>query len=202
MLRIIGVDTVPGEQSTGKSYALNHLVDTSFAGSAMRCTEGVWLSMTPTNDGLIVALDFEGVSAPFWPETLLLTPPLWTGIHSIERSAQEDMLLVLFNTALSNLVYIYHILRSTHHEIHSIDRSSSVIILPCRGILQACSRYVIPLLLPPVHPFPFPFSTELPGIHVCPRPCKQPQSVPINIGNYHKGTVLIVLISEYPVVYY
>ncbi|KAF8548559.1 hypothetical protein OG21DRAFT_1422875 [Imleria badia] len=74
-----------GEQSVGKSFALNHLVDTSFAGSAMRTTEGVWMSVTPTTDSLIVALDFEGV-------------------HSIERSAQEDTLLVLFNTAISNLV--------------------------------------------------------------------------------------------------
>ncbi|KAH8094847.1 hypothetical protein BXZ70DRAFT_339404 [Cristinia sonorae] len=74
-----------GEQSVGKSFALNHLVDTSFAGSAMRTTEGVWMSVTPTDSALIVALDFEGV-------------------HSIERSAQEDTLLVLFNTALSNLV--------------------------------------------------------------------------------------------------
>ncbi|KIM57715.1 hypothetical protein SCLCIDRAFT_1219233 [Scleroderma citrinum Foug A] len=74
-----------GEQSVGKSYALNHLVDTSFAGSAMRTTEGVWMSVTPTEKELIVALDFEGV-------------------HSIERSTQEDTLLVLFNTAISNLV--------------------------------------------------------------------------------------------------
>ncbi|KAF8548833.1 hypothetical protein OG21DRAFT_1489038 [Imleria badia] len=74
-----------GEQSVGKSFALNHLVDTSFAGSAMRTTEGVWMSVTPTKDALIVALDFEGV-------------------HSIERSAQEDTLLVLFNTAISNMV--------------------------------------------------------------------------------------------------
>ncbi|KAF8548149.1 hypothetical protein OG21DRAFT_1501183 [Imleria badia] len=74
-----------GEQSVGKSFALNHFVDTSFAGSAMRTTEGVWMSVTPTKDALIVALDFEGV-------------------HSIERSAQEDTLLVLFNTAVSNLV--------------------------------------------------------------------------------------------------
>jgi hypothetical protein len=49
-----------GEQSVGKSFALNHLVDTSFAGSAMRTTEGVWMSLTPTNENLIVALDFEG----------------------------------------------------------------------------------------------------------------------------------------------
>ncbi|CAE6339205.1 unnamed protein product [Rhizoctonia solani] len=74
-----------GEQSVGKSYCLNHFADTSFAGSAMRTTEGVWLSCTPTNDYLLVSLDFEGV-------------------HSIERSAQEDALLVLFNTAVSNLV--------------------------------------------------------------------------------------------------
>ena len=69
----------------GKSYALNHFVDTSFAGSAMRCTEGAWLSVTPTQNEVVVALDFEG-------------------IHSIERTAQEDMLLVLFNVALSDLV--------------------------------------------------------------------------------------------------
>ncbi|KAG1908709.1 uncharacterized protein F5891DRAFT_908135, partial [Suillus fuscotomentosus] len=74
-----------GEQLVGKSFSLNHLVDTSFAGSAMRTTEEVWMSVTPTKDALIVALDFEGV-------------------HSIERSAQEDILLALFNTAISNLV--------------------------------------------------------------------------------------------------
>jgi hypothetical protein len=50
-----------GEQSVGKSFALNHLVDTSFAGSAMRTTEGVWMSVNPTDDSLIVALDFEGL---------------------------------------------------------------------------------------------------------------------------------------------
>jgi len=49
-----------GEQSVGKSFALNHFVDTSFAGSAMRTTEGVWMSVTPTDAALIVALDFEG----------------------------------------------------------------------------------------------------------------------------------------------
>jgi hypothetical protein len=30
-----------------------------------------------------------------------------SGVHSIERSAQEDMLLVLFNTAISNLVGLF-----------------------------------------------------------------------------------------------
>jgi len=58
-----------GEQSVGKSFALNHLVDTSFAGSAMRTTEGVWMSVTPTKDALIVALDFEGQSCMASPAT-------------------------------------------------------------------------------------------------------------------------------------
>jgi len=31
-----------------------------------------------------------------------------TGVHSLERSAQEDTLLVLFNTAISNLVRESH----------------------------------------------------------------------------------------------
>lgn len=74
--------SLTGEQSVGKSFALNHLVDTSFAGSAMRTTgesvddiscyregtrylntfaEGIWMSVTPTEDSLIVALDFEGL---------------------------------------------------------------------------------------------------------------------------------------------
>ena len=59
-----------GEQSVGKSFALNHLIDTSFAGSAMRTTEGVWMSVTPTQDVLIVALDFEGDQSyilSIWP---------------------------------------------------------------------------------------------------------------------------------------
>jgi hypothetical protein len=60
-----------GEQSVGKSFTLNHLVDTSFAGSAMRTTEGVWMSVTPTKEALIVALDFEG---KFFVEFVLSNP--------------------------------------------------------------------------------------------------------------------------------
>ncbi|KAF7356382.1 VWFA domain-containing protein [Mycena venus] len=100
-----------GEQSVGKSFCLNHLVDTSFAGSAMRTTEGVWMSVTPTENALIVALDFEGV-------------------HSIERSAQEDTLLVLFNTAISNLVVFrnnFALSRSVTGLFQSFQSSSTVL---------------------------------------------------------------------------
>ncbi|KAI0297435.1 hypothetical protein BC826DRAFT_166673 [Russula brevipes] len=100
-----------GEQSVGKSFTLNHLVDTSFAGSAMRTTEGVWMSVSPTDDALIVALDFEGV-------------------HSLERSAQEDTLLVLFNTAISNLVLFrnnFALSRDITGLFQSFQSSSSVL---------------------------------------------------------------------------
>ncbi|KAJ7231899.1 hypothetical protein B0H12DRAFT_204922 [Mycena haematopus] len=100
-----------GEQSVGKSFALNHLADTSFAGSAMRTTEGVWMSVTPTDDFLLVSLDFEGV-------------------HSIERSAQEDALLVLFNTAISNLVLFrnnFAMSRSITGLFQSFQSSSTVL---------------------------------------------------------------------------
>ena len=92
-----------GEQSVGKSFALNHLVDTSFAGSAMRTTEGVWMSVTPTDTALIVALDFEGSFSSVRMDGVCDRENP-SGVHSIERSAQEDTLLVLFNTAISNLV--------------------------------------------------------------------------------------------------
>ncbi|KAF5381812.1 hypothetical protein D9757_008326 [Collybiopsis confluens] len=68
-----------GEQSVGKSFALNHLADTSFAGSAMRTTGQFHL----------LAIEISRIL---------------TGVHSIERSLQEDTLLVLFNTAVSNLI--------------------------------------------------------------------------------------------------
>ncbi|KZT12556.1 uncharacterized protein LAESUDRAFT_753628 [Laetiporus sulphureus 93-53] len=100
-----------GEQSVGKSFALNHLLDTSFACSTMRTTEGVWMSVAPLDDMIIVALDFEGV-------------------HSIERSVQEDTLLVLFSTAISNLVLFRHnfaLSRDMAGLFKSVQSSSSVL---------------------------------------------------------------------------
>jgi hypothetical protein len=61
------------------------------------------MSVTPTDDALIVALDFEG---RFDPSHSNHNQPVndLIGVDSIERSRQEDTLLVLFNTAISNLV--------------------------------------------------------------------------------------------------
>ena len=61
------------------------------------------MSVTPTDDALIVALDFEGPSICLQSyRGSLITQIL--GVDSVERSLQEDTLLVLFNTAMSNLV--------------------------------------------------------------------------------------------------
>jgi hypothetical protein len=53
----------------------------------MRCTEGVWLSITPTRDYLVVAIDFEGKPKRYMYE--YVTSVVYIGVHSIERSAQE-----------------------------------------------------------------------------------------------------------------
>ncbi|KAK7025067.1 VWFA domain-containing protein [Favolaschia claudopus] len=109
-----------GEQSVGKSFSLNHLryedhrcvLRLRRLGSSSHAdAEGVWMSVTPTDDTLIVALDFEGV-------------------HSIERSSQEDMLLVLFNTAISNLVLFrnnFAISRSISGLFSSFQSSSKML---------------------------------------------------------------------------
>eukprot|EP00741_Cyanophora_paradoxa_P015292 tig00000194_g14761.t1 len=73
-----------GKQSTGKSYLLNHLTGSLFDISGGRCTDGVWLTCRPGKDCMYVVLDFEGLG-------------------SFERSEQEDMLLSVFNAAISNL---------------------------------------------------------------------------------------------------
>ena len=60
------------------------------------------MSVTPTDEALIVALDFEGCLDAL--SSIRVAADLITGVDSVERSPQEDTLLVLFNTAISNLV--------------------------------------------------------------------------------------------------
>lgn len=61
------------------------------------------MSLTPTDEALIVSLDFEGMFCVYRSHSNVNSQrPL--GVDSIERSRQEDTLLVLFNTAISNLV--------------------------------------------------------------------------------------------------
>jgi|HubBroStandDraft_5_1064220.scaffolds.fasta_scaffold2583455_1 hypothetical protein len=62
------------------------------------------MSATPTDDALIVALDFEGLTIGSRFRLVRADYYKILGVDSVERSPQEDMLLVLFNTAISNLV--------------------------------------------------------------------------------------------------
>ena len=73
-----------GKQSSGKSYLLNHLSGSLLDVAGGRCTDGVWMTVRPTKDCLYILLDFEGLG-------------------SFERSEQEDMLLSIFNAAVSNI---------------------------------------------------------------------------------------------------
>eukprot|EP00899_Mesostigma_viride_P022516 jgi/Mesvir1/3449/Mv11943-RA.1 len=69
-----------GQQGTGKSYTLNHLFGTSFQVSG---TDGCWMGLRQVGGVMYVILDFEGLG-------------------SFERTEQEDMLLAVFNAAVSN----------------------------------------------------------------------------------------------------
>ncbi|KAG1768958.1 hypothetical protein EDD22DRAFT_843764 [Suillus occidentalis] len=62
-----------GEQSVGKSFSLNHLVDTSFAGSAMRTTEGVWMSVLFRNN-FALNRDITGLFQSFQSSSTVLDP--------------------------------------------------------------------------------------------------------------------------------
>ena len=63
------------------------------------------MSVSPTEDALIVALDFGGeleyITAYGFRK--ISNSPV-TDVCSLEHSAQEDTFLVLFNAAISNLV--------------------------------------------------------------------------------------------------
>ncbi|XP_065198723.1 uncharacterized protein LOC135830393 [Sycon ciliatum] len=73
-----------GKQTTGKSYFLNHATGSMFDISGHRCTKGIWMTMRPLDGCLYVILDFEGLG-------------------SVERDAQEDILLSVTNATISSM---------------------------------------------------------------------------------------------------
>lgn len=126
------------------------------------------MSVTPTNDALIVALDFEGESpqsSSYGSDTL--TYAMTIGVHSIERSAQEDTLLVLFNTAISNLVCPVY-----------LCGVCGQVTIRCTGPLPEQLRDVAR------HHRPLPVLPVL-GIRARPR-CK-PDALSVNPRDYHQG---------------
>ena len=158
--RPVKVISTMGEQSSGKSYSVrslgrqstnshlvqvNHLVDTYFASSAMRCAAGVWMSCTPTSDALIISLDFETVK-------------------SIGRPTQEDMLMVLFKTAISNMI---------------LCRSGCALSWDIAGLFSVSFRLNIVALSPyPLLELPFRLD------HVGSR--HQPHALSVSTGYYHQ----------------
>ena len=60
------------------------------------------MSVTPTDEALVVSLECEGCCISLCLTHIIIDR--LEGVGSIERSLQEDTYLVLFNTAISNLV--------------------------------------------------------------------------------------------------
>uniref|UniRef100_A0A0G4G9N1 Guanylate-binding protein N-terminal domain-containing protein n=1 Tax=Chromera velia CCMP2878 TaxID=1169474 RepID=A0A0G4G9N1_9ALVE len=103
----VKVITSQGAQSTGKSYFLNHLSGSLFDISGARCTDGVWLSIrldeTTSPPTAYVLLDFEGLA-------------------TIERTDQEDMLLSIFNAAITSIAVFCLDTRIDQHMVQAFKR--------------------------------------------------------------------------------
>ncbi|CAE6451517.1 unnamed protein product, partial [Rhizoctonia solani] len=76
-----------GDRGVGKSYSLDHLANTSFGVCGDRHSLGIWLSCTPTDKYLLVALDLKGV-------------------HPTEQNNGANTLMGLFSAAISDLVIL------------------------------------------------------------------------------------------------
>ena len=113
-----------GKQTTGKSYMLNHVMGSSFNISGARCTDGCWMTLNVQEDCLYVILDFEGLG-------------------SFERTDQDDMLLSLFNSAISTMTLFkteHRIDRDTDHLFSKFNLGSEQ-LRETRSIFQG--RFVI-----------------------------------------------------------
>ncbi|KAL0228326.1 hypothetical protein RCL1_004469 [Eukaryota sp. TZLM3-RCL] len=88
----VSVITAAGEQSSGKSTFLNHLMGSFFDVSGARTTIGVWMGCRVSETRLWISLDLEGLS-------------------SYERSMQQDAYQSLFGAALAQAF----VLRTSMH---------------------------------------------------------------------------------------
>ena len=96
-----------------------------------------------------------------------------SGVHSLERSAQEDTLLVLFNTALSNLVSASARVKPRSYDTRNSERFP-------RGVGS------IPKQLCPQQRYHWPFSV-LPVKHVHFGSGEQSVALPIHAFSHYQG---------------
>jgi len=92
------------------------------------------MSVAPTEGCLVVALDFEGLIISF-PGDLTLNTHI--GVDSLERSVQEDTFLVLFNTAISNLVRIVLYIPLHTHTLQVLFRNNFAFSRDIKGLFQS-----------------------------------------------------------------
>ena len=60
-MKPLGVISVIGRQSGGKSYLMNRLWGTRFSVAATRCTDGIWMSIAYIYGKPLLILDCEGL---------------------------------------------------------------------------------------------------------------------------------------------
>ncbi|CAE6451525.1 unnamed protein product [Rhizoctonia solani] len=83
----VRVITSIGERGVGKTYSLDHIANTSFGVCGDHDSQGVWLSCVPTEEYMLVALDFQGV-------------------HLTEQNNEVSALMGMFSAAISHLVIL------------------------------------------------------------------------------------------------
>ena len=91
-----------GKQSTGKSYALNHLFGSKFDTSGARCTDGAWMTVR-----ICKGIDFDEREKKERKkekeeEDIMYIILDFEGLGTFERTDQEDTMLAVFNASISN----------------------------------------------------------------------------------------------------
>jgi hypothetical protein len=115
-LRVIGII---GRQSSGKSYLMNQIFGTRFNVSALRCTDGIWMSMAKIDGQSFVVLDCEG-------------------LLSTDRSEQEEIKMCLALAAVCDLMIFNTDISGINRNIVDLfDKfSSSLGRLPKEGLFR------------------------------------------------------------------
>lgn len=125
----IGVVSIIGRQSSGKSYMLNRMFGTRFNVAATRCTDGIWMSTSVIEHQgkqvLLVVLDCEG-------------------LFSIARSAAEETKLCLTLSAISDIFIVNQDL-SYSRNINTLlnNLSAAVGKLKGRQLFQGCLVFFV-----------------------------------------------------------
>jgi hypothetical protein len=110
-LRVIGII---GRPSSGKSYLMNQIFGTRFNVSALRCNDGIWMSMAKIDGSCFVVLDCEGLLFTDWSEQEEIK-------MCLALAAVCDVLI--FNTHISGINCIADLFAKFSSSVGGLDRT-------------------------------------------------------------------------------